>query len=111
MQFPKDRPDKITPGPTYDPLLRPEVPAAPKFTLGARRSLKGQDPLVPPTSTTNLVGPSTYFQKVRSQSTGDLHRVPLDSNIKKQPAISFTKGPKSLAQYKTTVDETYDLKT
>ena len=83
MQFPKDRPDKITPGPTYDPLFRPEVPAAPRFTLGARRSLKGQDPLVPPTSTTNLVGPSTYFQKVRSQSTGDLHRVPLDSKIKK----------------------------
>lgn len=83
MQFPKERADKITPGPTYDPVLRPEVPAAPQYTLGTRRSLKGQDPLVPPTSTTNLVGPSTYFQKGRSQSTGDLHRVPLDSRIKK----------------------------
>ncbi len=70
-----------------------------------------QDPLVPPTSTTNLVGPGTYFQKVKSQSTGDLNRVPLHSQIKKEPAVSFAKGPKFLAQYKATVDETYDLKT
>lgn len=84
---------------------------APKYTLGTRRSLKGQDPLVPTSSTTNLVGPGTYFKKGRSQSTGDLHRVPLDSKIKKEPAVSFAKGPKSLVQYKTSVDETYDVKT
>ena len=110
-QFPKERSDKITPGPTYDPVIRPEVPNAPKFTLGSRRTLKNQDPIIPPTSTTNLVGPSTYFQKGRSQSTGDLNRIPLHSQIKKEPVVSFTKGPKFLAQYKSTVDETYDIKT
>lgn len=67
--------------------------------------------MVPTSSTTNLVGPGTYFKKGKSQSTGDLHRVPLDSKIKKEPAVSFAKGPKSLAQYKTSVDETYDIKT
>lgn len=87
------------------------MPSAPKFTLGSRRTLKGQDPIIPPTSTTNLVGPSTYFQKGRSQSTGDLNRIPLHSQIKKEPAVSFAKGPKFLAQYKSTVDETYDIKT
>lgn len=110
-QFPKERSDKITPGPTYDPVIRSEVPNAPKFTLGSRRTLKGQDPIIPPTSTTHLVGPGTYFQKGRSQSTGDLNRIPLHSQIKKEPVISFAKGPKFLAQYKSTVDETYDIKT
>jgi len=59
------------------------VPKAPAFTLGSRRSIKGQDPLVPTTSTTNLVGPNTYFQKGRSQSTGELNRIPLDSKLKR----------------------------
>lgn len=66
---------------------------------------------MPPTSTTILVGPGTYFQKVRSQSTGDLLRVPVTSTIKNEPAVTFAKGPKFLAQYKASVDETYDLKT
>ena len=110
-QFPKERADKVTPGPTYDAVHRPDDPSAPKFTLGARRALKGQDPIVPTTSTTPLVGPSSYFQKNRSQSTGDLHRIPLDSKIKREPAISFAKGPKSLVSYKNSVDETYDIKT
>ena len=110
MKFPKERPDKITPGPSYNPVLKPEVAKAPSYTLGSRRLLKGQDPLVPSGSTTNLVAPGSYFKKNRSQSTGQLNRIPLDSRTKKEPAISFAKGPKTLAQYKSTVDETYDLK-
>jgi len=40
-----------------------------------------------------------------------LSRVPYDSKLKNEPVVSFTKGPKSLAQYKSSVDETYDIKT
>lgn len=111
MQFPEERKDKIYPGPTYNPSFRPDIQNAPKFTMGTRRSIKGQDPLVPTTSTTNLVGPGSYFKKGKSQSTGDLNRIPLDSRLKKQPVVSFTKGPKSLVQYRSSVDETYDIKT
>lgn len=67
--------------------------------------------MVPTASTTNLVGPGSYFKKGRSQSTGELNRVPLESKTKREPTINFTKGPKYLAQYKSSVDETYDLKT
>ena len=66
---------------------------------------------MPTTSTTALVGPSSYFQKNKSQSTGDLHRIPLDSRIKREPAVSFAKGPKVVITYKNSVDETYDIKT
>ena len=47
MQFHDERPDKITPGPTYDPKLKANAQEAPHYTLGARRAVKGQDPLVP----------------------------------------------------------------
>lgn len=59
------------------------MPIAPKYTLGAKRTVQGQDPIVPPVSTTNLVGPSSYFQKgKKSQSMGIL-RIPTNSSIKK----------------------------
>lgn len=62
--------------------------------------------------TTNLVGPSSYFQKGgKSHSTSSLSRVPYDSKIRNEPVVSFAKGPKSLRGYKSTVDETYDIKT
>jgi hypothetical protein len=62
--------------------------------------------------TTNLVGPPTYFQRGgKSHSTSSLSRVPYDSKLKNEPVVSFTKGPKSLVQYKNSVDETYDIKT
>lgn len=47
IQFPEQRLDKIGPGPTYDPKLRPDEPEAPKYTLGARRVFPGKDPLNP----------------------------------------------------------------
>ena len=56
-----------------------------------------------------MVGPNSYFQK--SKSTTSLNRIPYDSHIKNEPAVSFAKGPKSLATFKSGVDETYDLKT
>lgn len=71
--------------------------------------MKGVDPLVPTASTTALVGPSSYFQK--SKSTTSFNRIPYDSKIRNEPAVNFTKGPKSLATFKSGVDETYDLKT
>lgn len=46
-RFPDQRADKITPGPTYDPKLKPDAPEAPKYTLGARRTFPGKDPLTP----------------------------------------------------------------
>lgn len=55
--------------------------------------------------TTNLVSPATYFQRGgKSHSTSSLSRVPYDSKLKNEPVFSFTKGPKSLAQYKNSVD-------
>lgn len=52
--------------------------------MTSRKSVKGQDPLVPTCSTTTLVGPGSYFQKVKkSHSTSSLSRIPYDSKIKK----------------------------
>lgn len=58
--------------------------------------------------TTNIVGPSTYFERSnkgsKSHSSLTLNRVPYDSKIKNAPVISFAKGPKSLASFKSSVD-------
>lgn len=70
--------------------MKPDAEEAPKYTLGARRAEKGKDPLNPPSKyllivvgTTNLVGPSSYFQKGgKSHSTSSLSRVPYDSKLK-----------------------------
>ena len=62
--------------------------------------------------TNNLIGPGTYFQRGgKSHSTSSLSRVPYDSKIKNAPVVSFAKGPKSLTAFKSSVDETYDIKT
>ena len=111
IQFHDIRKDKITPGPTYDPTIKPEIPNAPKYTMGARRPVKVKDPLLPTGGTTELVGPNSYFQKGKRSNSMGLLRVPSDSKIKNQPQVSFAKGPKTLATYKKSVDETYDLKT
>lgn len=97
--------DKIVPGPTYDPIGKPEFPNAPKYTMTSRKFSKGKDPIVPPTSTTTLVGPGSYFQKVKkSHSTSSLSRVPYDSKISNTPTVSFTKAPRTIQQIKNTVD-------
>jgi hypothetical protein len=65
--------------------------------MSSRKAAKGQDPLVPPTSTTPLVGPGAYFQKVnRSNSTSSISRIPYDSKISKDPAFSMPKAPRTL---------------
>jgi hypothetical protein len=104
--------DKITPGPTYDPVNKPELQNAPKYSMTSRKVVKGQDPIVPPTSTTTLVGPGSYFQKVkRSNSTSSISRIPYDSKINKDPAFTMPKAVRTLKELKNTVDETYDIKT
>ena len=80
--------------------------------MRTRTVFPGKDPLTPAckyqlnlVGTTNLVGPNTYFQRGgKSHSTSSLSRVPYDSKLKNEPVVSFTKGPKFLAQYKSTVD-------
>ena len=37
---------KMTPGPEYDPVIKPEAQTAPHFSLYARRAVKGFDPLI-----------------------------------------------------------------
>ena len=49
-----------TPGPQYHPAIKPEVPVAPKYTLGARRETKGATAISNQISTPNLVGPGRY---------------------------------------------------
>ena len=36
----------MTPGPEYDPAIKPETQTAPQFSLYARRAVKGFDPLI-----------------------------------------------------------------
>ena len=49
-----------TPGPQYHPPIKPEVPIAPAYTLGARRRVKGGSALQNMVSTPGLVGPGRY---------------------------------------------------
>jgi hypothetical protein len=49
-----------TPGPQYYPGIKPEVPSAPKYTLGARRTNQGGSAIENKVSTPALVGPGRY---------------------------------------------------
>lgn len=73
--------------------------------MTSRKAPKGQDPIIPQTATTTLVGPGSYFQKVKkSHSTSSLSRVPYDSTISNTPTISFPKAPRTMQQLKNSVD-------
>ena len=50
----------MTPGPEYDPAIKPEAKTAPQFSLYARRAVKGFDPLILLNSTSEIVGPGAY---------------------------------------------------
>lgn len=50
----------MTPGPEYDPAIKPEVQTAPQYSLYARRAVKGFDPLILLNSTSEIVGPASY---------------------------------------------------
>lgn len=65
--------------------------------MTSRKVPKGQDPMIPSTATTTLVGPGAYFQKVkRSNSTSSISRIPYDSKISKDPAFTMPKAPRTL---------------
>jgi hypothetical protein len=96
---PEEKKYKITPGPQYDPCLRPEVPKNPEFSLYARRSVKGFDPLIQLNSTPPIVGPGSYHPESSANP----------SNRVDKPAWSIPKGPRLLAnRNKWDLNQTYD---
>ena len=78
-----------TPGPQYYPQIRPEVPKAPSYTLGARREKKG-GVLSRETSAPENVGPGRYVPE--SSALTSVH--------KDFPKVSFTKNPRPDPQVK-----------
>jgi hypothetical protein len=60
-RFPRSQ-SSNTPGPEYDPSEKPEYKIQPKYSFGSRRSVPGQDPLIPAVSTTKQVGPGSYLK-------------------------------------------------
>jgi len=75
---------KATPGPDYDPSLKPEVPLAPKFSFGVRREIRGASPLVQLISTPNQVGPGSYIRLGQGNT----------STMPDHPQFSFPKQKK-----------------
>jgi hypothetical protein len=71
-----------TPGPQYNPSLKPEIPLSEKFSFGYRRDYPGFDCLQPLVSTPPVVGPGQYIQQVR----------PDTSNLVTKPKYSFTRA-------------------
>lgn len=63
-----------TPGPQYYPPIKPEVPLAPKYTLGARRTNQVNSVLENKVSTPALVGPGRYVPE--SSSYTSVHQNP-----------------------------------
>ena len=59
-RMPFDKKEK-TPGPQYFPGQKPEVKKPPSYSLGAKRELKGESPLVLCISTPNAIGPARYM--------------------------------------------------
>lgn len=52
-----------TPGPKYNPNLKPEIPNTEKFSFGFRRDVPGYSVLKPCISTGITVGPGSYHRK------------------------------------------------
>ena len=90
-----------TPGPQYYPPIRPEVPVAPKYTLGARRTNQGGSAIENKVSTPALVGPGRYVPEASSYT----------SNHKNPPKWTFGGGEKIGKVPKgVTKNQTYDTK-
>ena len=89
-----------TPGPQYYPPIKPEVPSAPKFTLGARRNNQGSA-LENKVSTPALVGPGRYVPEASSYTSN--HRNPSKWTFGGSEKIG--KMPKPV-----TKNQTYDTK-
>jgi len=75
---------KGTPGPDYDPNLKPEIPNSLKYSFGVRREIKGASPLVLLISTPNQVGPGSYIKLGQGNT----------STMEDHPEFSFPKDPK-----------------
>jgi len=89
----------MTPGPEYNPALKPEIPVQPQYSLYARRAVKGLDPLIQLNSTSEIVGPGSYHPE-KSTFTS------LNEN---KPHWSIPKGPRDPShQNRTQLNQTYD---
>ena len=73
--------NKQTPGPKYNPNLKPEIPHSDKYSFGFRRDVPGYAVLTPLVSTGAIVGPGSYHRK---NPIG-----PNTSNCKNQPSHKF----------------------
>ncbi len=89
----------MTPGPEYNPNLRPEIPNVPQYSLYARRAVKGFDPLILLNSTSEIVGPGSYHPEKSSNT----------SKTQTKPKWSVPKGPRDPThQNKWQLNQTYD---
>ena len=82
-----------TPGPQYFPPIKPEVPKAPAFSLGARRDKKG-GVLARETSAPENVGPGRYIPEASAFTSvhTDFPKFSFTKNPRPDPkVISFTK--------------------
>lgn len=96
---PETKKYKITPGPQYNPNLRPEIPKSPDYSLYARRSVKGFDPLIQLNSTPPIVGPGSYHPEDSSNKSHDPNK----------PSWSIPKAPRMMAnRNKWDLNQTYD---
>lgn len=92
---------KGTPGPDYNPSLKPEIPNPPKFSFGVRREIKGASPIVLMASTPVQVGPGSYI-KLQQPNT---------SIMPDHPQFSFPKDKKHRPHQLTfQKNQTYDTR-
>jgi hypothetical protein len=92
---------KGTPGPDYNPGLKPEIPNSLKFSFGVRREIKGASPLVLMISTPKQVGPGSYLRQNQENT----------SIMPDHPQWSFPKDPKhkpTMANFQK--NQTYDTR-
>jgi len=101
-RFPNDpKKHKATPGPDYDPCLRPEIPKPALYSFGVRREIKGASPLVQLISTPNQVGPGSYVRLGQGNT----------STMPDHPQFSFPKDKKlRLAIPNIQKNQTYDTR-
>lgn len=89
----------MTPGPEYDPAIKPEAATSPQFSLYARRAVKGHDPLILLNSTSEIVGPGSYHPENNTNS----------STKTTYPTWSVPKGPRDPThQNRWQLNQTYD---
>lgn len=89
----------MTPGPEYDPAIKPEVQTAPQYSLYSRRAVKGFDPLILLNSTSEIVGPASYHPENSANPSGK-------TNL---PNWSIPKGPRDPThKNRWQLNQTYD---